>query len=41
VSKALGHASTTITEKSYAELLDATLISEVLASRVVRLRLSA
>jgi site-specific recombinase XerD len=41
VSKALGHASTTITEKSYAELLDATLIHEVLASRVVQLRLSA
>jgi integrase/recombinase XerD len=36
VSKALGHASTTITEQSYAELLDATLVSEVLLARASR-----
>jgi integrase/recombinase XerD len=32
VSKLLGHASTTITEKAYAELLDATIAAEVLAA---------
>jgi integrase/recombinase XerD len=34
VSKALGHASTTVTEQSYAELLNATLVNEVLAAMV-------
>jgi integrase/recombinase XerD len=32
VSKLLGHASTTITEQAYAELLDATIAAEVLAA---------
>jgi integrase/recombinase XerD len=32
VSKVLGHASTTITEQAYAELLDSTIAAEVLAA---------
>lgn len=32
VSKLLGHASTTITEHAYAELLDATIAAEVLSA---------
>jgi integrase/recombinase XerD len=36
VSKVLGHASTTVTERSYAELLDATLVSEVLLAHASR-----
>jgi integrase/recombinase XerC len=32
VSKLLGHASTTITEQAYAELLDSTIAAEVLAA---------
>jgi site-specific recombinase XerD len=32
VSKLLGHASTTITEQAYAELLDSTIVAEVLAA---------
>ncbi len=32
VSKCLGHASTTITEQAYAELLDATIVTEVLSA---------
>jgi integrase len=31
VSRLLGHASTTVTERAYAELLEATIAREVLA----------